>query len=112
VEVHEAHFAPDCPDIEWMQIAAERGWLILTKDRRVRHRPIELEVIRSSGAAAFILTAGDVSGADQAASFVYAAPRILKLAASRTRPLIVSISRNGAVTVIEGVRLGGVRRDT
>jgi hypothetical protein len=51
----------------------------------VRRRPIELEVIRSSGAAAFILTAGDVSGPDQAAIFVGAAARILRLAATHTR---------------------------
>lgn len=93
-----------------MRVATERGWLILTKDKRVRRRPIELEVIRSAGAAAFILTAGDLSGPDQAAIFVRAAARILRLAATHTRPLIVSISQSGAVTVIDGQRRGGVRR--
>lgn len=108
--MHEDHFAPDCADVDWMRFATERGWLILTKDKRVRRRPIELGLIRTAGAASFILTGGDLSGADQSAIFVRAAARIAKLATTHTRPLIASISRSGAVTVIEGQRRGGVRR--
>jgi len=108
--VHEDHFAPDCPDAEWMRVAAEKGWLILTKDQRVRRRPIELLAIRLSRAAAFILTAGDLNGPEQAAIFIRAAPRIERLAASHARPLIATISRAGTVTVIEGDRRGGLRR--
>jgi hypothetical protein len=32
VEIHQAHFAPDSPDIEWLPEVSQRGWVVLTKD--------------------------------------------------------------------------------
>lgn len=111
VEVHEQHFAPDAADADWMRAATERGWLILTKDKRVRRRPGELQTIRDAGAAAFILTAGDLPGSDQAAAFLGARTRIEQLARNYSRPLIATISAAGIVTLIEGERRGGRRKE-
>lgn len=36
VEVHDDHFAPDTPDIVWLAEVGARGWIVLTKDSRIR----------------------------------------------------------------------------
>ena len=106
VEVHQDHFANDAADAGWIATVAERGWIILTKDRRVRHRPIEHEALRSNDAAAFILTAGDLLGAAQARAFTLAAPKMLRIVAKYARPVLATVTRSGGVAVLEGERRG------
>jgi hypothetical protein len=45
VEVHDDHFAPDAPDAVWLRVVGERGWVVLTKDERIRRRPLEREAL-------------------------------------------------------------------
>jgi hypothetical protein len=56
-------------DVEWLQLAGERGWVVLAKDRRIRHRPAELELIQAHGLRAFVLPRGGLTGSQQAARF-------------------------------------------
>lgn len=39
VERHADHFAPDCPDDEWLRDVASHGWIAITHDRRIRYKP-------------------------------------------------------------------------
>jgi hypothetical protein len=61
VEIHEDHFARDEEDRVWLQAAGERGWVVLTKDQRLRYRPLEIGALRASNARVFVLDR-DVSG--------------------------------------------------
>lgn len=111
VEIHDDHFAPDTPDVTWLSIIGRRGWVVLTKDDRIRRHPLELAALESSGVAAFILTAQSVTGADMAKLFVAALPRIHAVLRTRSRPFIATVTAAGQVTVIRGgARRGAVRR--
>jgi len=37
-ERHQDHFSPGTPDTEWLPYIGQRGWILLTSDRRIRHR--------------------------------------------------------------------------
>lgn len=52
--LHPGHEAlPDVPlgtlDLDWMPIVAERGLIVVTRDRRIRTRPAELRAYREHG---------------------------------------------------------------
>lgn len=51
----EDRFAPDTPDSEWLAEAGREGWLVITRDKRIRHRPAEMEAIREHGVGCFVL---------------------------------------------------------
>lgn len=59
----------DVPDVEWLELCGRERLPVLTKDRRLRYRPIEVEAIRRFGVRAFVLTAGSLRAVEQAARF-------------------------------------------
>jgi predicted nuclease of predicted toxin-antitoxin system len=81
VEIHDDHFDRDADDRLWLRDVGARGWVILTKDQRLRYRPLELAALRASRASVFILVAGNLRGCEIAAVFVKALPRIYKILA-------------------------------
>ena len=64
-------------DVDWLQLAAERDFVVLSKDKRIRKRPHELEAIMRLGVRAFVLTSGQLNGAEQVARYVDNEGRIL-----------------------------------
>ena len=49
VVIHDDHFARDEEDRIWLKAVGERGWIVLTKDQRLRYRPLEVAALRSGG---------------------------------------------------------------
>ncbi len=110
-EIHDDHFAPDTPDTVWLAEVGARGWVVLTKDSRIRRHPLELQALLAANVAAFMLTATELTGADMGSLLVTTLPRLTTLVRSRARPFIATISRQGQVAIIQGgARRGGIRR--
>jgi predicted nuclease of predicted toxin-antitoxin system len=101
---------PDTLDVDWIPKAAEHDRIILTKDKRSRRFQLELDAYRRHDAAAFVLTAGNIKGAEIAAVIMKALPRACRLWTNHNRPLIATIGPTGSVTVKEGTRRGGVKK--
>lgn len=111
VEIHDDHFAPDTPDTAWLVEVGARGWVVLTKDSRIRRHPLELQALLGANVAAFMVTATDLTGADMGRLLAAAIPKLTSLVRSRARPFIATVSRQGQVTIIQGgERRGGIRR--
>jgi PIN like domain len=47
-------------DVDWIEEAAKRGWLILMKDKRIRHRQAEIDAVIAHKARCFVITRGDL----------------------------------------------------
>ena len=99
VEIHDDHFARDEEDRVWLRTVGERNWVVLTKDQRLRYRPLEIAALRASNARVFVLTAGNLRGIEIAAVFLGALPRIHRILRSRPGPFVARISQSGHVTV-------------
>lgn len=56
-------------DTEWIADAASRGWPVLMKDKRIRHREAEIEAVIRYKAKCFVITRGDLASADMARRF-------------------------------------------
>ena len=53
-------------DVEWLEFCGRLGLPVLSKDRRIRYRPAEIEAIRRFGVRAFVLTSGGLRADEQA----------------------------------------------
>ena len=52
---------------------------MLTKDQKLRYRPLEISALRASKARVFVLIAGNLRGVEIGAVFLGALPRICKV---------------------------------
>lgn len=99
VEIHDDHFARDEEDRVWLKAVGERGWVVFTKDQRLRYRPLEIAALRASKARVFVLTAGNLRGVEIASVFLNALPRIFRLIHSRPGPFIARVSHSSRVAI-------------
>ena len=57
-------------DTDWIQEAAKRGWPILMKDKRIRHRQAEISAVVAHRARCFVITRGDLPSSEMANRFI------------------------------------------
>jgi predicted nuclease of predicted toxin-antitoxin system len=100
VELHDDHFAPDEKDQVWLGGVARRGWVVLTKDARIRYRPLERMALQESGARVFVLTAGNLGREDIARTFVEAMPEMQKILAKEAGGFVAHVTAAGRVRVV------------
>jgi predicted nuclease of predicted toxin-antitoxin system len=98
VEIHDDHFARDEEDHVWLKSAGEKGWVVLTKDQKLRYRPLEITALRGSKARVFVLTAGNLRGVEIGAVFLEALPQMCKVLNIRPGPFLARVSKSGKVT--------------
>ena len=99
VEIHDDHFKRDEEDRVWLAAVGQQNWVILTKDQRLRYRPLEIAALRASGARVFVLVAGNLRGSDIASVFVAALPAICRILHAHNGPFVARIAKSGKVTV-------------
>jgi uncharacterized protein with PIN domain len=100
VEIHDDHFAPDAKDEDWLVEVGKRGWIVLTKDDRIRYRTTERTALASASVRAFVLTSSQLQGAEMAAAFVKALPKMKRVLAHYAPPFISRVSRIGKVSLL------------
>jgi predicted nuclease of predicted toxin-antitoxin system len=99
VQIHDDHFARDEEDRIWLHAVGKRAWVVLTKDQRLRYRPLEISALRASNVRVFVLTAGNLRGSEIAAVFLAALPRIYRVLNSQSGPFMARVSQSGHVAV-------------
>lgn len=77
-------------DVEWLERAGREGWVVLTKDARIRYRSTELAAIRSSGAKVFVVSAKKLTGPQIADQVLANLNRIVQ-AARKKGPFIYAV---------------------
>ncbi|MBZ0150431.1 MAG: hypothetical protein K8J09_02790 [Planctomycetes bacterium] len=99
-ELLHDHFAAGTADQDWLAAIAARGWVVLTKDQRIRRRQAELQALITAKVAAFVLTSGDLTGAAMGAAFVLAYPRMQKLLRDYEPPFVAAVDSSGKVKLV------------
>lgn len=101
VEVHDDHFPQSAPDIEWLAAVGAKGWIVVTRDDRIRYRVAEKQALRRAGVRAFVLAArGDLRVEQLAEIFLRAVPKIRRMIAEQKPPFIAKISRDATVVML------------
>ena len=97
---HRDHFARGTPDEAWLPFVAERGWIVLTKDKRNRYNEIERDAVRRHRVREFYFGSGNFNGAEMAQALLGAVVQMKELSRTYNAPLVGSITRLGHVTVV------------
>ena len=100
VEQHKDHFESDAPDEEWLtEVSARnwratgaRNWIVLTRDRRIRDKPNELNAVIRHRVALLVII-GTAPHADLARAFVKTLPRIERFLSRQDLPFIAKVYR-------------------
>jgi hypothetical protein len=100
VEIHKAHFNSDCEDHVWIESVGRNGWIILTKDKHLRSRQIEVAALMKSNTATFVLANSNATGPQNAETFIKAMPQIFQFIQRFTRPFMAKITPNGSVELV------------
>jgi predicted nuclease of predicted toxin-antitoxin system len=100
VEVHDDHFRQDAADEEWLALVGQKGWVVVTKDERIRYHPRELRTVVAHRVRALVLTARGVTAEEMASIILGARGRIEKLLSQHGGPFMVGLTRGGALRVL------------
>jgi hypothetical protein len=103
VEVHDAHFAKDAADVEWLGAVGHKGWVVVSKDDRIRLNEVERMALTEAGVAAFFLGRSDLTGPQMARAIVTALPAMRRALRRFDVPFTARISLDGDVSVFESV---------
>lgn len=98
---HRDHFDDDTPDPDWLSAVGRRGWIVLTRDQRIRNRPNELRAARSARLHVFALTSGNLPAAEAVRIVLAAWPAIQRAVAETAPPMFWSITRGGVVKALK-----------
>jgi hypothetical protein len=93
------HFQPGTEDSVWLPFVAQQGWILLTKDKRIRFNQLEKAAIRRYHVREFYFSSGNYSGAAMAAILVAALPEMVKVCRKHEPPFIASISKSGKINL-------------
>lgn len=92
VETHDDHFDPAASDEEWLTEVGRRGWLVLTRDKRIRYKPNERDAVMRAGVGMFVLVGG-MPHQQLAENFVATVKRVEAFLRKHHPPFIAKIYR-------------------
>ncbi len=95
VERSTDHFGKGTRDEVWLAKAGQNGWIVLTRDKRIRYRQLERLALQAAKVRAFVFTGGNVTSKDTGAILVGALDRMTKIARADPGPFMYHIGRTG-----------------
>lgn len=87
-------------DEQWLTVAGKHGWIAITRNQRIRYRPLEKRTLMDHGVAAFAFTGGQVSAPETALVIVPLLAKFERLAISEPHPFLYSFGITGRLTKI------------
>lgn len=90
------HFGENSADSEWLAHIGSEGWILITRDERIRYRPSEWGALKEHRVGAFFLGGKNRSRCDLIQQLVRNWPRIKELTAKTRPPFAFRIPPSGA----------------
>lgn len=89
-------FARDTKDPVWLRETGRQGWLVMTRDKKIKSRPGERRAIMESGAGCFILSYRKALKKEEIAEMVLSFLEDMEGLFEKTpRPFIYTVNRGG-----------------
>lgn len=89
------HFDKGTEDRVWLDRAGTSGWIVLTRDQRIRYRRLELLALQAARVRAFVFTGGNVGMRDTGRILADALPRIERIVQRDPGPFIYHVGKSG-----------------
>jgi hypothetical protein len=100
VHMHKHMFPDGTPDRVWIPEVASRGWIIVTRDRRLQTRHVEFMALIRAKARVLWFKGDRASDMAITEGFLTALPKIDKLTALLPPPYIVKVTPAGYIEQI------------
>ena len=95
----EPHFRHDTPDPVWLSEAGLNDWLVVTRDKKIRTRPGELQAITQNNVGCFIVAQKQaLSRWDYLKLLTLTLDEMERRFATEARPFIFNIGTTGTLT--------------
>jgi hypothetical protein len=104
VAVHSDLFRDNAPDELWLTECGRRGYIVLTKDNRIRTHAIARAAIVRHKVQAFFLVPRKLKGTQNGEIFAKALDRMKRFCTGNNPPFIALVYETGAVKLIERPR--------
>lgn len=78
-----------------------KGWVVISKDVRIRYRDVERAAVWSARVGLFIFRGGNMTADEFAPVIAGAMEQMVRLARAQPAPFIATISKRGVVKVVE-----------
>lgn len=101
VVLHDDEFAPGTLDVEWLTVVGQNGWIAITKDQRLRFRPLEKAALIAAGLRTFVFTSGNMSGAEVADAIVKALPKMRALLEIHKDAFVARVTSTSDVEIVD-----------
>lgn len=95
---HHERFPEATEDEVWLTEAGAMGWVVLTKDSRLRYEPNVRNAFLRAKAKVFCLVAGNITATEMGSAFATALPRIDRFVREHDGPFIANVNVGGALT--------------
>lgn len=76
------------PDAVWLSHCGRHSYVALTRDQRIRYRPLEKQALIDHGVGCFTFTQGQATAMQCAERIVALAPKMAAIAAKESRPFL------------------------
>jgi hypothetical protein len=97
VHMHKEMFPDRTPDRIWIPEVASRGWIIVTRDRRLQTRHIEWMALLRAKARVLWFKGDRASNVEITEGLLAALPKIDQLASALAAPYIIKVTPAGYV---------------
>ena len=102
IRVHDDLFPPGTQDVVWLREAGAHGWVVITRDDRIRYNQLEKEAVLAAKLRFFSITSSSLTGEEAADLILKALGAISRLCGQHSRQgFIAKISRGPDVKLIE-----------
>ena len=90
-DLQQVGFDDTAPDDEWLAKVGTKGWVVITQDRKLHKKELEIAAIKAHSARCFYLHGGSDPVWSAFCSLVTAFPRIVKIASEVPAPFIYQV---------------------
>jgi predicted nuclease of predicted toxin-antitoxin system len=94
---HDDHFAQNTPDSVWLSSVGRRGWVVITKDDRIRFRPAERRALIDHGVGCFVVLRRNATRLQLAQILLRAWDDIVNITDTEARPFLYAVLADGTV---------------
>jgi hypothetical protein len=99
VELHDDHFAEDTLDETWLLEVGARSWVVLTKDKAIRRKPVERAAVIAARVRMFTLSGGNMMGREMAEVYLANQSKITRFLNKHAPPFIAIVYRDAPIAL-------------
>lgn len=89
------HLPKGTDDATWLSFVGSRGWVVLTRDKRIRYRRLERLALQAARVRAFVFTGGNITIRETGEILAGAFQAMRKICEREAGPFVFHVGRVG-----------------